>query len=77
MMVLFEVKIGECWCPLRIGRQFSNIHMALNSLPIFAKQQRTNVDCVRVRALRTPTALDIAENAVIEFHREQMDDPRR
>lgn len=77
VMVLFEVSIGDRWCPVRIARQFPSIHAALDSLPVFAKQQRVELDRVRARALRTPSALCAAENAVIEYHREQMDDPRR
>jgi hypothetical protein len=72
--VLFEVKRGEHWYPVRIARQLADIHEALDALPVFAKQQRTEVDQVRVRSLRTPAALYAAEQDIIEAHRKQLDD---
>lgn len=77
ILALFEVKIGDRWCPVRIAREFLNICAVLNSLPLLAKQQQTSLDDVRAKALYTEEALLAAEEAVIKYHHEQMDDPRR
>jgi hypothetical protein len=72
--VLLEVKQGDCWEPVRIAREFPNVRAALDALPMFARQQCTDLDNVRLFALRTETLLRNAEEALIERHR---DDPRR
>ena len=79
---LLETKIGGRWCPVRIAHEFPNSRAAIESLPILAKQLsteqlRTTLDCVRVKALRTEEDLWAAENAIIEYNQEKMNDPRR
>lgn len=75
MKVLLEVRIGERWCPVRIVYDYPNIRAALDSLPMFARQQKVDVDDVRLKALRTESQLLDAENAIITYHHEQADDP--
>lgn len=72
--VLLEVKRGDSWEPVRIARKFPNARAAIDSLPMFARQQHVELDSVRAVALRTEERLQSAENAIIERHR---DDPRR
>ena len=76
MKVLLEVRIGERWCPIRIAHEFPSARAALDSLPIFARQQSTGVDDVRMRVLRTDRQWIAAENAIIAYH-QQADDSRR
>lgn len=72
--VLLEVKHGDTWEPVRIAREFPSVRAALDSLPMFARQQHVEMDVVRLFALRTEALLRNAEEALIERHR---DDPRR
>lgn len=77
MKVLLEARIGERWCPIRIAHEYPSVRAALDSLPMFARQQSTCVDDVRMKVLRTEPQLLAAENAIIAYHHEQADDPRR
>jgi hypothetical protein len=72
--VLLEVKQGERWEPVRIAWEFLSVRAALDALPMFAQQQHTDLDSVRLFALRTEKLLRNAEEALIERYR---DDPRR
>lgn len=74
MKVLLEVCIEEQWSPVRIAHEYPNVRAALDSLPMFARQQSASVDDVRMRVLRTESQLLDAENAIIASH---LDDPRR
>jgi hypothetical protein len=74
--VLLEACLEGCWCAIRIVHEYPNIRAALNSLPMFARQQKVHLDDVRLKALRTEAQLLAAENAVIAYF-ERMDDPRR
>lgn len=76
MKTLLEARFGERWCPIRIAREFPSIRAALDSLPMFARQQRVCVDDVRVQVLRTESQLLAAEDAIIAYHG-QVDDSRR
>ena len=71
LKVLLEVHIGERWCPVRIAHNYPNVRAALDSLPVFARQQKVGVDDVRMKTLRTESQLLYAENAIIAYIREQ------
>lgn len=77
MKTLLEARFGERWCPIRIANEFPSVRAALDSLPMFARQQKVGVDDVRMKALRTESQLLDAENAIIAYHHEQADDSRR
>jgi len=62
--MLLEVRRDGEWLPIRIAREFPNAHAALNSLLMFARQQKVALEDVRVRALRTKERLIAAEHAV-------------
>jgi len=62
--ILLEARHGAEWHPVRIAREFPNAHAALNSLSMFARQQKVALEDVRVRALRTEERLIAAEHAV-------------
>jgi hypothetical protein len=80
--VLLEARIRERWCPIRIACEFPSIRAALDSLPIFAQQQKADADDVRMKVLQTEEKLHAAREAIIAYHidrikYEQADDPRR
>lgn len=74
--VLLEAKLDDCWCPIRITK-VPNVRAALNSLPMFARQQNVSCDRVRARALRSEDELLVAENAVIAHRHRSLDDIER
>lgn len=73
--VLLEARFHGDWCAIRIVRQ-TTVRRALDSLPMFAKQQKVSLDDVRARALRSNGELLAAENAIIA-RLQEFDDPRR
>lgn len=77
MKTLLEARFGEQWRPIRIAHEFPSVRAALDSLSMFARQQRVCVDDVRMKVLRTEDTLLAAENAIIAYHHEQADDPQR
>ena len=76
LSVLLEAKPDDCWCPIRVIR-VSNVRAILDSLPVFARQQKVSCDRVRVTALRSEDKLLAAENAVIAHRRGLLDDIER
>ncbi len=68
MKILLEARLEGRWCPVRIAHEFLGARMALDSLPVFARQQKVNQDDVRMSALRTEEQLTVAEYAVIAYH---------
>ena len=70
MKVLLEARIGEQWCPIRIAHEFPSTRAALDSLPMFARQQSAGLDDVRMKVLRTEEKLRAAEEALIAYHHE-------
>jgi len=73
--VLLEARFQGDWCAIRIVRQ-TTVRRALDSLPMFAKQQKVMLDDVRARALRSNGEVLAAENAIIA-RLQEFDDPRR
>jgi len=73
--VLLEARFHGDWCAIRIVRQ-TTVRRALDSLPMFAKQQKVSLDDVRAWALRSNGELLAAENAIIA-RLQEFDDPRR
>lgn len=68
MPILLEARHSGEWHPVRIAREFPNAHAALNSLSMFARQQKVAAEDVRVRALRTEERLTAAEHAVEAYN---------
>lgn len=73
--VLLESRTCGKWYPIRIVRQTTS-RRAIDSLPLFARQQKVMLDDVRARALRSEGELLVAENAIIA-RLQEFDDPRR
>lgn len=71
MKVLLEVRIGERWRPIRIDHDYASVRAAFDSLPMFAWEQSTSVDNVRMKVLRTEPQLLAAEN-MIAHHNSSM-----
>lgn len=66
--MLLEARHSGEWHPVRIAREFPSSHAALDSLPMFARQQKVVLEDVRVRALRTEEQLTAAEYAVRAYN---------
>lgn len=62
--MLLEARQDGVWSSIRIAREFPSVHAALDSLPMFARQQKANLDDVRAKPLRTKERVIAAERAV-------------
>ncbi len=62
--VLLEVRQSGAWNPVRIACSFLTIWAAINALPVFAKQQRVEIDDVRVKHLRSWSEVFMARKAI-------------
>lgn len=65
--MLFEARFDVLWHSMRVTREFSSVRAAMDSLPMFAQQQKVSPEDVRVRALRTIEQVVAAEQAVSQF----------
>jgi len=65
--VLFEARFDVLWHSMRVTREFSSVKAAMDSLLMFAQQQKVSLEDVRVKALRTAEQVVAAEQAVAQF----------
>lgn len=73
--MLLEVRRDGEWTPIRVARNFPGVHAALDSLPMFARQQKVYgadddfpLADVRVKELRTDERVTAAERAVRAYN---------
>jgi len=66
--MLLEACIDGTWRPIRISYKFSSVRSALDSLPTFTRQQKIDLEDVRVKALRTEKQVIAAEQAVSTYN---------
>jgi len=66
--MLFEACWDGEWYPVRIACEFLGVHAALDSLPMFARQQKAHLADVRVKTLRTEENVSAAERAIHAYN---------
>lgn len=64
LRVLLEVHRGDTWIPIRIACDFPTVRAAINALPVFAKQQKVEIDDTRVKHLRSWSEVFVAQKAI-------------
>lgn len=66
--MLLEARQDGEWSPIRIACEFPSVHAALDSLPMFARQQKADFDDVRAKPLRTAERVIAAKRAVHAYN---------
>ena len=66
--MLLEARIDGAWCSFQIVYVFSSVRSALDWLPTFTRQQKIDLEDVRVKALRTEEQVTAAEQAVSTYN---------